>query len=312
MPFTESPYAERLTEDQLRSLKTFHPDGRSRFWGATPGHDGKMAGVSTGDVVFFTGKNHLRAIGEIGAIFRNSSFADVLWPPKEGGESWHTVYSLRQFERAEIPYATLSALLGYKPTFQYPGQLVLFGERARAGIDGLLITTRTALEDAGAVTPPGVVRELPLERQHTRSVTVERTAQQVLFNRDEAALVAEFCGTLTGTTTTRFASPAGLCDIFLDGPEGSELIEAKSRVGRRYVREALAQLLDYARYAPRAVGRLGALFPHPLELRERSFLHHYGVDVVHRVSPGVFERVPAPDQARERMRIMWESREPSH
>ncbi|MFJ1749925.1 hypothetical protein ACIOJD_27310 [Streptomyces sp. NPDC088116] len=233
-----------------------------------------MAEVSTGDVVLFTGKNHVRAIGEIGAIFRNSSFADAMWPPKQGGESWHTVYSLCQFGPAEIPYVTLSALLGYKSNFQYPGQLVLTGERARAGIDGLLITTGTALEDAGAVAPSGTVRELPVERQHTRSTTVERAAQQVLFNRDESALVNKFCGTLTDTTATRFASVAGICDIYLNGPEGSEIIEAKSRVERSYVREALAQLLDYARYAPSAVGRLAALFPQPLEPKERHLLHH--------------------------------------
>lgn len=312
VPFAEPKYAEKLTDEQLGGLKEFHPDGQARFWGATAGHDGKMAEVSAGDVVLFTGKNHVRAIGEIGAIFQNSDFADVMWPPKQGGESWHTVYSLREFVPAEIPYATLSALLDYKSNFQYPGQLVLSGEQARAGIDGLLITTRTALEDAGVVTPPGTVSELPVERQHTRSTIVERTAQQVLFNRDESALVIEFCGTLTDTTAKRFASAAGICDIFLDGPEGRELIEAKSRVGRSYVREALAQLLDYARYAPGVVDRLTALFPQALDPKERHLLHHYGIDIIHRVTPGVFERVPAPAQAREQMRSMWESHEPSH
>lgn len=312
VPFTEAKYAERLTEAQLNRLKEFHPDGQARFWGATSGHDSKMAGVSAGDVVLFTGKNRVRAIGEVGAIFQNSSFADVMWPPKQGGESWHTVYSLRQFELAEIPYTALSALLGYKPNFQYPGQLVLSGEQARSGIDGLLISTRTALEDAGAVAPPGTASELPVERQHTRYTTVERAAQQVFFNRDESALVIEFCETLNNTTVKRFASAAGICDIFLNGPEGRELIEAKSRVERSYVREALAQLLDYVRYAPGVVNRLAALFPQPLEPKERHLLHHYGIDIIHRVCPGVFERDPAPDQARERMRSMWEPREPSH
>ncbi|MEU0954902.1 hypothetical protein ABZ353_21575 [Streptomyces niveus] len=312
VPFAEFEYAEKLTDEQLGRLKEFHPDGQARFWGATSGHDGKMTEVSAGDVVLFTGKNHVRAIGEIGAIFRNSSFADVMWPPKQGGESWHTVYSLREFAPAEIPYATLSALLGYKPNFQYPGQLVLSGERARAAIDGLLITTNTALENAGAVAPPGKVSELPVERQHTRSTIVERGAQQVLFNRDESALVIEFCGTLTDTTAIRFSSAAGICDIFLDGPGGRELIEAKSRVGRGHVREALAQLLDYARYAPGVVDRLTALFPEPLDPKERRLLHDYGIDIIHRVTPGVFERVPAPDQAREQMRNIWQPREPGH
>ncbi|MCU1617166.1 MAG: hypothetical protein JWO98_4706 [Frankiales bacterium] len=307
--FTESKYADKLTADQLRRLTELHPDGRSRFWGARSSHDGKMTEVTTGNVVLFTGKNHVRAIGEVGAIFRNSSFADVMWPPKPGSESWHTVYSLRQFVSAEIPYATLSALLGYKLNHQYPGQLVLSGEQAQAGINGLLITTRTALEEAGAETPPGAVREMPVERQHTRSTTVERAAQQLLFNRDESALVIEFCGTLTDTKAIRFPSAAGICDIYLNGPEGRELIEAKSRVERGYVREALAQLLDYARYVPDQVARLTALFPKPLAPQERDLLHHYGIDIIHRTAPGVFDRDPAPDEARERMRGLWEWRE---
>ncbi|GAA4797227.1 hypothetical protein [Streptomyces ziwulingensis] len=312
VPFTGYEYAAKLTGDQLDRLTELHPDGQARFWGATSAHDGKMAVVSTGDVVLFTGRNHVRAIGEVGAIFRNSSFADVMWPPGQGGESWHTVYSLREFVTTEIPYTTLSALLGYQPNFQYPGQLVLSGDRARAGIDGLLITTRTALEEAGAVTPPHRARELPVERQHTRSTTVERAAQRLLHNRDESALVIEFCATLTDTKSTRLSSPAGICDIFLNGPEGRELIEAKSRVERGHVREALAQLLDYARYVPGRVDRLSALFPHPVQPKERDLLHHYGIDVIHRAAPDIFARSPAPDDARERMRPLWERRRPSH
>lgn len=228
-----------------------------------------------------------------------------MWPPKPGGESWHTVYSLRQFVSAEITYDTLNALLGYKANFAYPGQLVLSGERAQAGIDGLLVTTRTAQEEAGAAAPPGPARELPLEQQHTRSTTIERAAQQSLFNRDESALVIEFCRTLTDTTATRRSSTAGICDILLVGPGGRELVEAKSRIERGYVREALAQLLDYARYIPERIDRLSALFPHPLKATERDLLHHYGIDIIQRVAPSTFERVPAPTEARELMRELW-------
>ncbi|EFL26973.1 conserved hypothetical protein [Streptomyces himastatinicus ATCC 53653] len=270
-----------------------------------------MAAVTTGDVVLFTGKNHVRAVGEVGAIFRNTSFADLLWPPKSGGESWHTVYTLREFEPTEVPYATLNALLGYKSNFAYPGQLVLSGEQARAAIDGLLIRTRTALEESGAEEAfPGAVREMPLEQQHTRFTTVERAARQLLFNRDEAALVIEFRGTLIGPEPNRFACAAGICDMYLDGPEGRELIEAKSAVDRYHVRAALAQLLDYVRYIPGRVDRLSALFPQPLAPKERGFLHHYGVDIIHRAAPGVFERVPASADARERMRELWERSTP--
>ena len=204
----------------------------------------------------------------------------------------------------------LNALLGYQPSFKYPGQMVFSGDKARSGIDGLLVTTQTALEEIGAEIPPGSVRVMPVERQHTHSTTVERAARQLLFNRDEAALVVEFCATLSGPKPNRFASAAGICDIYLQYPERRELIEAKSRTARGHVREALAQLLDYARFVPDTVDRLSALFPEPLAPKERSLLHHYGIDVIYRAGPGSFERDPAPDDAREHMRGLWERREP--
>jgi hypothetical protein len=83
-----------LTTEQRDQLRALHEDGNARFWGATPAHDGKLADVVTGDVVLFTGQNRVRAIGEVGAIFRNRALADLLWPPQAGGQSWHTVCSL--------------------------------------------------------------------------------------------------------------------------------------------------------------------------------------------------------------------------
>ncbi|MFV2117824.1 hypothetical protein ACE14D_05000 [Streptomyces sp. Act-28] len=302
VPFTDEEYRRHLTESQHRRLLALHPEGRSRFWGATPGHDGKMAAVTTGDVVLFTGNNHVRAVGEVGVIFRNREFADALWPPRRGGESWHTVYSLRQFQPTELPYAVLNALLGYKPNFQYPGQLVLSGERAAAGIDGLLITTRTALERAGAVPPPGDVRMMRVEQQHTRTGTVEQPARRILFSRAEAELVSAYRGTLAEVRVNRFATAAGICDLYLEGPDGRELIEAKSRVERPHVRAALAQLLDYARYAPSPIDRLSALFPEPLASNALDLLHHYGIDSIHRTAEGTFMRLPAPESRRRFIR----------
>ncbi|WP_436993088.1 hypothetical protein [Streptomyces sp. enrichment culture] len=302
VPFADEEYSRHLTEDQHRRLLTLHPEGRCRFWGATPGHDAKMAAVTTGDVVLFTGKNRVRAIGEVGAIFRNREFADALWPPRQGGESWHTVYSLREFQTTELPYEALNALLGYKPNFKYPGQLVLSGEQAAAGINGLLITTRTELERAGAMPPPVDVRMMRVEQQHTHTVTVERSAHQLLFNRTEAELVNAYCDTLAEVRTSRFATAAGICDLYLHGPGGRELIEAKSRVERPHVRAALAQLLDYARYAPAPIDRLSALFPKPLTPNALSLLHHYGIDSIHRTTEGTFERSPAPEARRRFIR----------
>ncbi|MEU0741623.1 hypothetical protein [Streptomyces sp. NPDC006134] len=306
--FAEEGLARHLTPRQLDRLASLHPEGAARFWGATPTHDKAMAKVRTGDVALFTGKNKVLAVGEVGAVFANEEFADALWPPRPGGKSWRTVYSLRDFVPADVPYKVLTRLIGYSDNHKFPGQLVLEGDKARAVIDGLRITTRTAMEQLGLAEPPapGPVpsRRAELERQHTSTVGFERAAATTLYRREEQPLVREFCATLT-IAAGRFRCPAGVCDIYLEGPDGVEVIEAKSRTAHAYVREALSQLLDYAPHSPLPADRLAVLVPAPLDERELSLLHRYGIDCIHRVSPGVFQRVPAPDRRRRLMRGLW-------
>jgi hypothetical protein len=309
VPFVEETLAEHLEPRQLEQLTRLHPGGAARFWGATATHDNAMAKVRTGDVALFTGKKKVLAVGEVGAVFANGGFADALWPPAPGGKSWRTVYSLRDFVPADVPYEVLAGLLGYSDTYGFPGQLVLEGDRARAVVEGLGITTRTLLERLGVEEPPptepvAATRRAELERQHTPTVSFDRAAATTLYRREEQPLVMEFCATLT-TPAGRFRSPVGLCDIYLEGPDGVEVIEAKSRTGHAYVREALSQLLDYAPHSPLPADRLAVLVPGPLDERELSLLHRYGVDCIHRTSPGAFQRIPAPDHRRRRMRELW-------
>ncbi|MFC9219526.1 hypothetical protein ACFT8W_01690 [Streptomyces hygroscopicus] len=164
------------------------------------------------------------------------------------------------------------------------------------------------LEQLGIEKPPArdplLVQRAALEQQHTPIVSFERPAATTLYSREEQPLVMEFCATLA-ITAERFRSPVGLCDIYVQGPDGVEVIEAKSRSEHRYVREALSQLLDYAPHSPRPVDRLAVLLPDPPDERELQLLHRYGVDCIHRVSPGVFRRVSAPDDRRHLMKRLW-------
>ncbi|MEU9188084.1 hypothetical protein AB0D14_26805 [Streptomyces sp. NPDC048484] len=308
VPFLQGELARHLTRQQIERLTHLHPAGAARFWGAKPSHDKAMAKVRTGDVALFTGMKKVLAVGEVGAIFANGEFADELWPPHPGGESWRTVYSLRDFVPADIPYEVLARLIKYADNYGFPGQLVLEGDKARSAIEGLRITTRTVLEQLGIDEPPApgpvLTRRAELERQHTPTVSFDRAAVTTLYRREEQPLVTEFCGTLA-TAAGRFRSPAGLCDIYLEGPDGVEVIEAKSRTGHAYVRDALSQLLDYAPHSPLPADRLAVLVPGPLDERELSLLHRYGVDCIHRISPGVFQRVPAPDHKRRTMKELW-------
>lgn len=308
VPFTEEALIKHLAPRQFEQLSRFHPAGAARFWGATSTHDKAMSNVRTGDVALFTGANKLLAVGEVGVIFVNREVADTLWPPSPGGKSWHTVYSLRDFVPAEVPYEELAALVGYSKNYKFYSQLVLKGDKARAVIDGLRITTRTVLEQLGIEEPPArdplPVQRAELEQQHTPVVSFERAMAATLYRREEQPLVMEFCATLA-VAAERFRSPVGFCDIYLQGPDSVEVIEAKSRTEHAYVREALSQLLDYAPHSPRPVDRLAVLLPDAPDERELQLLHRYGVDCIHRVSPGVFRRVPAPDDRRHLMKRLW-------
>lgn len=311
VPFTGEALTRHLSPRQLEQLSRLHPTGAARFWGAASTHDRAMSSVRTGDVALFTGAKKVLAVGEVGAIFVNREVADTLWPPSPGGKSWHTVYSLRDFVPAEIPYEQLAELIGYSKNYGFPGQLVFEGDKARAVTEGLRITTRTVLEQLGIEKLPArdplPVQRTALEQQHTPVVTFERAAATTLYRREEQPLVLEFCATLD-VAAGRFRSPVGFCDIYLEGPDSVEVIEAKSRTDHAYVREALSQLLDYAPHGPRPVERLAVLLPDQPHERELQLLHRYGVDCIHRVSPGVFRRVPAPDDRRKMMQRLWTER----
>ncbi|MET9544349.1 hypothetical protein ABZY36_03415 [Streptomyces sp. NPDC006627] len=313
IPFLAAPYRDVLDDTVRRQLQEAHPGGAARFWGATKAHDKKMEPVTAGDVVLFTGRNQVRAVGEIGVIFRSTALADALWPPAAGGESWHTVYSLRHFELTDIPYQELSSVLGYRANFQYPGQLVLAGAKADAVIEGFLITTEHALSRAGGGPARGdatedaarrAVRLAAAEEMRTSVTSYTRPAATTLVRRRESELLRDFRRTLGEIPARRYSCPAGVTDLYVEG-QAVELVEAKSAASRLCVRQAMAQLLDYVRYSPQPVDRLIALFPEALTDGDLRLLHHYGIDCVHRSAPGVFERVPAPEESRLRMRAVW-------
>ncbi|GAA3306616.1 hypothetical protein GCM10020295_63300 [Streptomyces cinereospinus] len=305
-----------LTADQRAKLLTLHPEGHARFWGATSAHDSKFADVDTGDVVLFTGQNHVRAIGEVGALFRNRELADLLWPPRDGGASWHTVYSLLDLVPADIPYEELNTAIGYKLTYKFPGQMVLRGDKARSVLDDFLITPSTVQpsvppQPTAQGTDP--VRVAALEELRTHRTGYRPRRGLIVVDRREARLVREYRDVLAGRglAASRFFCPSGITDMYFDAAGETELIEAKSCAGHRYVREALAQLLDYAPHSPSPARRLTALFPEPPEHADVELLHRYGIDCVHRVPPRGFRRLPAADERRALMREVWSGQLPA-
>ncbi|WP_158813362.1 hypothetical protein [Streptomyces rimosus] len=315
VPFVDSHYARTLTDEQHSRLLAVHPEGRARFWGAVPSHDKKMRDVVPGDVVLFTGGNRVRAVAEIGVIFRNRELADLLWPPPdESAPSWHTVYTLLDLTDTDIPYRDLNAALGYEPTYVFPGQRVFPDDRARTVLEELMIAS--SVEQVRAVGPAqrpdpasrAAVRMAAAEQNRTFGTAYERTGRLIVVDRKEARLVAAYKDHLAATgrkDAGRFFCPSGVSDLYLSDDEGTEVIEAKSAASHQYVRQALAQLLDYAPHSPRRPDRLSGLFPAPVAHDDLLLLHRYGIDCIQREESGVFVRAAAPAERRALMRSVW-------
>jgi hypothetical protein len=311
VPFGEPGYLRLLTKEQQARLLGMHPVGRAHFWGATSTHDKNMERLVTGAVVLFTGLRHVRAVGEVGYSFRNKPFADRLWAPDPASGGWSNVYSLLSFELVSIPYDEVWRLPGFKQGDNFVGLRFLDEQKGRDVLDGLRIDTRTsAKQDAlGELAVLDALRAktqiIDREAVHTSETSYERRPGTTIVHRAEALLVAEYEATLTGLSVKRIRTPAGVTDLYVTGPDGVEVIEAKSGSDRRFVRQALGQLLDYAPHSPAPASRLGALFPVPPAEADIELLHRYGIDCIYRIEPNVFARREAPAEARTHMQKLW-------
>jgi hypothetical protein len=311
VPFSEPGFLQLLTEEQQARLLAMHPDGQARFWGATSTHDKNMERLATGDVVLFTGLRHVRAVGEVGYSFRNQRFADRLWVPDPNSDSWSNVYSLLTFEPVSIPYDEVWKLPGFNEGDNFVGLRFLDEQKGRDILDGLRIETRTSAEQE-AWGEQVVINALTTETQiidseavHTSETSYEREPGTIIVHRAEALLVAEYEETLSGLTVKRIRTPAGVTDLYVTGPDGVEVIEAKSGSDHRFVRQALGQLLDYAPHSAAPATRLAALFPIRPAEADIALLHRYGIDCIYRTEPKVFQRREAPAEARTHMQKIW-------
>ncbi|WP_229696892.1 hypothetical protein [Streptomyces lasiicapitis] len=311
VPFGSEEYAATLSGEQRDALLRIHPTESARFWGATSVQDKNMARLRMGDVVLFTGQNLVRGIGEVGLTFRNAEFADAMWTPDPDKGSWRNVYSLLSFRHTEIPYSEIWDLPSFNAGDNFMGLRVLEGDKADEILQGLGIGTVTEArrklardaEVANAIATG--TRVVPVEGVHTSTAAYRRDEREIQVLRAEALLVNEYKATLTGVEVTRLRTPSGITDLHVTGPDGTEVIEAKSSGDHIHVRAALAQLLDYAPHSPLPADRLSALFPVRPAAKDITLLHRYGIDCLYRLTPHTFERIVAPDEARMYMRKIW-------
>ncbi|WP_198942842.1 hypothetical protein [Actinophytocola xanthii] len=272
-----------------------------------------MKTLRIGDVVLFTGKKQVRAIGEVGHSFRNALFADSLWKPHADRGSYQNVYSLLNFEPTDIGYEEIWDLPGFNSGDNFMGLRFLNPEKSAVIIDGLGIETGTSryaisqqqrrLEVA---LRSGTQRIAP-EAVNTERTAYSRPAATLTVRRAEALLVREYRASLDGLEVHRIRSPAGVTDLHVTSTEGVEVIEAKSGSTHFLVRQALGQLLDYVVHISEPVTRLSALFPLRPADADVALLNRYGIDCLYRTSSTTFTRLEAPASRRDHMRLAWKN-----
>lgn len=307
--FARLPAWPGLLDEQRDQLTRLHPTGCARFWGAQAGQDHRFDAASTGDVVLFTGQKLIRAIGEMGAIFRDSAFADDLWTPDPANGSWQNVYSLLTFQPTAIPYRELQDLLGTSPKDMFMGLRVVPDDLTDAVLDGLGIITETAQRSElaeltstwkNAVKEPGQDQLVPPEAFNTATTSWPQQAREVLARRIESALVKTWEASLpTDVSVSRIRCQGLVTDSYVSQGASHDLVEAKAGAGHHYVRNALGQLLDYSNASTSPITTLTALFPERPSNRDLALLHRYGIDCVYRLSDGTFERLPADASRRQ-------------
>jgi len=179
------------------------------------------------------------------------------------------------------------------------GARLLRDDDAMRVIDGLLIETTTELVLVAAESDLWQQGQSWMIAHNTTTTRPITSRPGFIAERRESALVAyrEYL-TATGDARQqkRLRSVVGFSDLYLlpagtDGP--CELVEAKRDSSHGKVREALAQLLDYAAHATRATDALTALLPSaPMQRdimqRDIQWLASYGIGRTYRDDIGAF------------------------
>lgn len=315
-----------LTDGDRRALERAHPDGRARFWGTYGRHGSIVRRLAPGDLVVFTGAGQVTGVGRAAFTTQNASLGDALWRnrPREG--SYLHVYSVERFVHAAAPLAGLrDAGVAW---FQTPSYIddhraatiianysdliapLLEGEAAPEA----LLRAAQEYQDADALVAADLswVREMPIEVVTAGNATVSSRPATTL-HRGENLLVHDYISRLPrAARVRRLRTAVGVTDIDVWIGGQHELVEAKSSAARHHVREALAQLLDYAAaMASDPPDVLTALFPHRPDGSAVALLHRYGVDCVFRGGDGAYVRLPAPQEASAAIRRLVLGTEPA-
>ncbi|APU15833.1 MULTISPECIES: hypothetical protein [Actinoalloteichus] len=146
----------------------------------------------------------------------------------------------------------------------------------------------------------------PVEKMHTWAIERKTTASVTVSHRAEAILVELYVQRHALDGLSAFRTQHDLRpDLYRHDESETEIFEAKSTATHDKVREAIAQLCDYAVHSPHPVTRLTALFPERPQPAGMAYLHRMGIDCVFLDEADLFQRTPAPAVRRAHMQPVW-------
>lgn len=304
-----------LSAGEQSTLDRLHPDGAAPFWGTHRFHEARVAQLEPGDVVAFTGKKLVLGFGRIGLLTDNARLGDLLWPQHPEHGSYRFVYSLAPIVFADVPQSEFRSRGGFGEHDDFRRLRVLTGADAQEFLTEFAVeipapvgsATASPVErrmqelhdyeeaDTDVARDLSWVRTLPIEIRSVEDAPV-RARPAAIMHRGENLLVHDYVQSLPRAARwCRYDTPAGVTDLDVHLGAAHELVEAKSSTGRSQIRQALAQLLDYAP----ALGHnkpdvLTVLVPSRPSESAVELLHRYGIDCVFRSADGVYERLRAP------------------
>ena len=136
-----SEFEPYVTETFFQTLKEFYPDGHVRVWGVISGKNNcnqkKWEKVKKGDIVLFSKKGGVFALGVITATLHNSRLAKYLWQKDGEEQAWECMYFVKNIKKTDMPYEKVNPLLGYKSNFVIQGFTVLDEEKSKAIVEML-------------------------------------------------------------------------------------------------------------------------------------------------------------------------------
>lgn len=123
-----------LTSSEIDLLKSGFADGEAAMWGLVPGEKGvnvsRWESVTAGDIVLFSGKKKMFAMGRVATKFHNPSLAQKLWGRDSKGQTWEYMYTLLDVKDIDLPYSEFNSTIGDSPNNNHLGFRIVNEEQS--------------------------------------------------------------------------------------------------------------------------------------------------------------------------------------